>query len=92
VGQRLESCETCKKPRPLEANNIIFDLYSFNPVSPIPMTEGLVMLNLSAIQFLFKVYNIPHDEEQSILERIAVYHNELYSKDKGNIKEEGKGM
>ncbi len=91
VAQGLEDCETCKKPRTLEANNIIFELYSFAPLLPIAMSE-LVLLDIKAVEFLFKVYGIPHNEQRSILERMTIYHNSLYSKDKVNIKEEGKEM
>lgn len=87
VEQGLESCETCRKPRPLEANYQALEIYSYNPVTPIPMTEGLVMLNLSDIEFLFKVYNIPHEEQRGLLEKIAIYHSVLYNKK--SFKKEG---
>lgn len=87
VEQGLESCETCRKPRPLEANYQALELYNFGPVTPIPMTEGLVLLNLNAVEFLFKVYNISHEEQRGLLEKIAIYHNTLYNKK--SVKKEG---
>lgn len=87
VEQGLESCETCRKPRPLEANYQALEIYSYNPVVPIPMTEGLVLLDIKAVEFLFKVYNIPHDEHRGLLEKIAIYHSTLYNKK--SIKKEG---
>jgi hypothetical protein len=92
IENNLVSCDTCEKPRPLEANYIVLELYSYNPITPIPMTDGLVLLDLKAVEFLFRVFDIPHSEEKSLLERLVVYHEALCSKDKINIKEEGKEM
>ena len=87
VEQGLETCENCRKPRPLEANYQALEIYSYNPVSPIPFTDGLVMLDLNAVEFIFKVYDIPHKEQKGLLEKIAIYHSVLYSKK--SIKKEG---
>ena len=90
IENNLVSCDTCLRPRPLDANYIVLELYSYNPIIPIPMTEGLIMLDLKALEFLFSVYDISHEEEKDVLERIALYHNALCSKDTIKIQTEGK--
>ena len=82
ISQGVTSCDICKKPRPLEANYTVLEIYGFSPIRPIAMTDGLVLLDLTAVEFLFKVHNIPHEEQKGILEKMSIYHNELYSKDR----------
>jgi len=94
ISQGVTSCDTCKKPRPLEANYTVLELYGYSPIRPIPMTDGLVMLDTLAVEFLFKIHEIPHEEQKGILEKMSIYHNELYSKDrgkKGSDNDIGKG-
>lgn len=90
LEQGLADCETCNKPRPLPANLLTLELYSFNPVSPVPMTDGLVMLNISDIKFLMDTYEVELEDRKLLLEKIAIYHSTLYSK-KGLKKEDNKG-
>lgn len=91
VEQGLESCETCRKPRPLEANYQALEIYSYNPVTPIPMTDGLVLLSLKDVGFLFEVYNIPKEEQRGLLEKMLIYHNTLYGKKHSSVTEEKDG-
>lgn len=92
ISQGVNSCETCKKPRLLEANYLVLELYGFSPVRPIAMTDGLVLLDIPAVEFLFKIHDIPHNEQKGILEKMLIYHNTLYNKENKNIKKEGKEM
>jgi len=50
------------------------------PITPIPMTDGLVMLDLKAVEFLMNVYEIPKDERRDILTRLSVLHNAKFRK------------
>jgi len=45
------------------------------------MTDGLVMLDLRAIEFLMNIYDVEHDERKNVLERIQFYHDNLYTKE-----------
>jgi hypothetical protein len=84
----IVTCDECKKPRPLESNYTVLTLYSYQPIRPIPMTDGLVMLDIPAVKFLMEIYDIPHEEKCGILERMIIYHNNLYNKKHSMIGEE----
>jgi len=86
VNREIKSCETCKKPRPLPANFLALELYSYGPLRPIPMTEGLIMLDLPSVDFLFRVYDVPIEDQRLLLDKITVYHHHIH-----DMKNKGKG-
>lgn len=89
VEQNVTSCADCNKPRPLETNLLALEIYSYSPLNPIPMTEGLIMLDIPAVEFLFKVHKVPDEEQRLLLEKIAIYHNVRYGVDKKASENKG---
>lgn len=76
----MKTCEECDQPFPLPANSLILELYSFYPIRPIPMSE-LIMLDLTAVEFLMNVYDLKQEERKPVLEKLVLFHNALTTKE-----------
>lgn len=66
-------CTKCSRPVILPENEIVVTIYSCNPLIPIPMTDGIVMLDIEAVIKLMEVYQV--EEKESVLERVVKLHN-----------------
>lgn len=77
-GAKEFECDTCPRPSPLPENEIILRLYSCSPLTPIPMTEGLIMLDLRAVEFLMDIYEVTN--RRDVLERLIIYHSFMSKK------------
>ena len=86
LGAKEMNCEECERPLLLPENQLAVEIYSFQPITPIPMTEGLVMLDLKAIEFLMNIYEVGTSERLSLLNKLSIYHDTLFRKDKIEFK------
>jgi hypothetical protein len=69
-------------------NYIVLDIYQYSPVLPVPMIDGLVMLDLKALEFLMDIYDVAHEDRRLLLHKLALYHGVVYGKK--NVEEEEK--
>ena len=72
-------CESCKRPEILSENEIVLQIYNCNPVIPIPMTEGLVMLDIQAAACLMEIYEV--EDKVDVMERIVKLHEFMQRKE-----------